>query len=228
VALDVLVGTNDDDVYTFGSSSASRAAPDERIETDAPGIVFLEIDGLALPVLQRAMRDGNAPTMAAGSPRAATAGGVGDRPLVADRGEPGGHPARVERGHPRLPLGREGDGEDDDLLGARRLREIERGTRPAGPARRRRRQPRQPPLGEADHMILTVSRMDAEKRANPGYRAFLANGFNARARSSLFGWEVVLEWRRRARRSGATCARAAIAAGSIRSCARRCACSCAT
>ena len=32
--------------------------------TDTPGIVFLEIDGLALPVLQRAMRDGHAPTMA--------------------------------------------------------------------------------------------------------------------------------------------------------------------
>src|SRR5204862_5149506 len=32
--------------------------------TDVPGIVYLEIDGLALPVLQRAMRDGNAPQMA--------------------------------------------------------------------------------------------------------------------------------------------------------------------
>ena len=29
-----------------------------------PGIVYLEIDGLALPVLRDAMRDGNAPTMA--------------------------------------------------------------------------------------------------------------------------------------------------------------------
>ena len=29
-----------------------------------PGIIFLEIDGLALPVLQRAMRDGSAPNMA--------------------------------------------------------------------------------------------------------------------------------------------------------------------
>ncbi len=36
----------------------------EKVETDAPGIVYLEIDGLATPVLQRAMRDGNAPTMA--------------------------------------------------------------------------------------------------------------------------------------------------------------------
>ena len=43
-------------------------------------------------------------------------------------------------------------------------------------------------------MILTVSRMDAEKRANPGYRAFLANGFNVTRALVLFGWEVVLEW----------------------------------
>ena len=36
----------------------------ERVETDVPGIIFLEIDGLALPVLRRAMRDGSAPNMA--------------------------------------------------------------------------------------------------------------------------------------------------------------------
>ena len=47
---------------------------------------------------------------------------VGDRPLLADRRQPGRDPARLERGHPRLPLGREGDADDDDLLGARRLR----------------------------------------------------------------------------------------------------------
>ncbi|NDU79216.1 phage holin family protein, partial [Actinomadura sp. DSM 109109] len=33
-------------------------------DTDVPGIIFLEIDGLALPVLRRAMRDGNASNMA--------------------------------------------------------------------------------------------------------------------------------------------------------------------
>ena len=32
---------------------------------------------------------------------------------------------------------------------------------------------------EADAVILTVSKMDAEKRANPGYRAFFANGFTS-------------------------------------------------
>src|SRR5213079_2158283 len=48
--------------------------------------------------------------------------------------------------------------------------------------------------GEADHVILTASRMEAEKRANPGYRAFFANGFNVIRSLVLFGWEVILEW----------------------------------
>jgi uncharacterized membrane protein YvlD (DUF360 family) len=34
------------------------------IESDVPGVVFLEIDGLAHEILRRAMRDGNAPTLA--------------------------------------------------------------------------------------------------------------------------------------------------------------------
>ena len=32
--------------------------------------------------------------------------------------------------------------------------------------------------GRPTNMILTVSRIAAEKKANPGYRAFFANGFN--------------------------------------------------
>src|SRR5262249_57485746 len=64
VALDVLVGTNDDDVYTYRVTQRIARRSGQRTETDAPGIIFLEIDGLALPVLRRAMRDGNAPTMA--------------------------------------------------------------------------------------------------------------------------------------------------------------------
>ena len=47
--------------------------------------------------------------------------------------------------------------------------------------------------GEADETILTVSRTEAEKQANPGYRAFLANGFNVTRALVLFGWEVALE-----------------------------------
>ena len=43
-------------------------------------------------------------------------------------------------------------------------------------------------------MILTVSRMEAEKKSNPGYRGFFANGDNATRTLVLFGWEVILEW----------------------------------
>ena len=48
--------------------------------------------------------------------------------------------------------------------------------------------------GEAEDVILTVSRMDAEKKSNPGYRAFLANGDNVTRTLVLFIFEVVLEW----------------------------------
>ena len=44
------------------------------------------------------------------------------------------------------------------------------------------------------HVILTVSRMEAEKKANPGYRAFFANGDNVTRALVLFVWEVLLEW----------------------------------
>ena len=62
------------------------------------------------------------------------ADGVGDGSLVADRGVAGRHPARLERGHPRVPLGREGDGDDDDLLGAAGLRRDRASTCWARPA----------------------------------------------------------------------------------------------
>ena len=47
--------------------------------------------------------------------------------------------------------------------------------------------------GEADAAILTVSRTDDERGANPGYRAFLANGFNVTRALVLFVWEVIIE-----------------------------------
>ena len=47
--------------------------------------------------------------------------------------------------------------------------------------------------GEAEETILTVSRADEERGANPGYRAFFANGFNVTRVVVLFAWEIVLE-----------------------------------
>ncbi|HVI35802.1 MAG TPA: alkaline phosphatase family protein, partial [Gaiellales bacterium] len=48
--------------------------------------------------------------------------------------------------------------------------------------------------GEADATILTVSRLSAEKKANPGYRSFFANGFNVTRVLVLFFFELGLEW----------------------------------
>ena len=62
--LDALLGIDDDDVYSLRVVQRIARRSGEREVTDVPAIVFLEIDGLALPILQRAMRDGHAPTMA--------------------------------------------------------------------------------------------------------------------------------------------------------------------
>src|SRR4029450_8225605 len=64
LVLEVVFGTDDESSYSLRvvQRVAKRLGGGER--TDVPGIIFLEIDGLALPVLRRAMRDGNAPEMA--------------------------------------------------------------------------------------------------------------------------------------------------------------------
>ena len=64
IVLEVLAGTNDDDEYTIRVSSGSRAARAAPPAPMRPGIIFLEIDGLALPILRAAMRDGSAPNLA--------------------------------------------------------------------------------------------------------------------------------------------------------------------
>ena len=46
---------------------------------------------------------------------------MGDRSLVPDRRKSGRDSARFQRRHPRVPVGREGDRNADDMLGARRL-----------------------------------------------------------------------------------------------------------
>ncbi len=60
----MIFGTNDDASYSLRvvQRIARRQGGGER--TDVPGIIFLEIDGLGLPILRSAMRDGNAPTLA--------------------------------------------------------------------------------------------------------------------------------------------------------------------
>jgi uncharacterized membrane protein YvlD (DUF360 family) len=189
----VLLGSND-----MGSiRTAQRIARRQGIieSTDVPGIVYLEIDGLALPVLQRAMRDGNAPNMARWA-RHTHSLAEWETDLSSQTGA----------SQAGILLGSNED------ISAFRWVEKETATMmtcsaPADCAELERRLGTGIGLlvdggasrgnllsGEAEDVILTVSRMDAEKRSNPGYRAFFANGDNATRTLVLFGWEVVLEW----------------------------------
>jgi uncharacterized membrane protein YvlD (DUF360 family) len=196
MVLQVIVGTNDDDTYTLRVVRRIARRQDAPPDTNAPGIIFLEIDGLALPVLRRAMRDGNAPTMA----RWAEEEGY---ELVEWEPDLSSQTGASQAG---ILLG------SNDDIPAFRWVEKETGTlmtcsAPADCAEIERRNSNGSGLltgggasrgnllsGEADEVILTVSRMEAEKRANPGYRAFLANGFNVTRALVLFVWEVLLEW----------------------------------
>ena len=195
VALDVLFGTDDDDTYAYQViQRIARRSGDQTI-TDAPGIVFLEIDGLALPVLHHAMRDGSAPTMARwfvdgyyrlvewetdlSSQTGASQAGI---LLGSNDDVPAFRWVEKETATLRACSGPEDCAEIERRLASGRGLLIDGGASRGNLL-----------SGEADHMILTVSRLDAEKRANPGYRAFFANGFNVMRALVLFGWEVILE-----------------------------------
>jgi len=201
VILSVLFGTNDDDVYSLRVVQRIARRSGERVVTDTPGIVFLEIDGLALPVLQRAMRDGHAPAMARWLEE-------GSHVLVEWEPDLSSQTGASQAG---ILLG------SNDDIPAFRWVEKERQvlmacSSPPDCAELERRHDTGSGLlanggasrgnlfsGGADHMILTVSRMEAERSANPGYRAFFANGFNVARTFVLFGWEVILEWTAAAR-----------------------------
>jgi uncharacterized membrane protein YvlD (DUF360 family) len=195
LVLEVIFGANDDDTYSLKVIRRIARRQGEASPTDTPGILFLEIDGLARPVLQRAIRDGNAPQMASWLER-------------------GSH--RLDEWEPDLSS-QTGASQAGILLGSNEdipaFRWVEKATgkvmtcsSPEDCAEIERRLANGNGLltdngasrgnlfsGEADAVILTVSRMSAEKQANPGYRAFLANGFNVTRLLVLFFWEAVLE-----------------------------------
>jgi uncharacterized membrane protein YvlD (DUF360 family) len=196
VVLDVVLGTNDDDTYTFRVTQRIARRSGERTITDAPGVVFLEIDGLGLPVLQRAMRDGNAPTLARWVGDATHRLAEWETDLSSQTGA--SQSGILLGSNDSIPAFRWVEKDTAKLVacsGPPDCAEIERrhasgrGLLTDGGASRGNLL-----SGEADHVILTVSRMDAEKHSNPGYRAFFANGFNVVRVLVLFGWEVLLEW----------------------------------
>lgn len=194
--LDTLFGTVDDDTYTVRVAQRIARRLGERVTTDRPGILYLEIDGLAYPVLQRAIRDGNAPTMARwveeGSHRLTEwetdlSSQTGASQCGILLGSNTDVPAFrwVEKERAKLMVC---SSPADCAEIERRHLQTGRGLLAHGGASRGNLL-----SGEADQVILTVSRLEDEKSANPGYRAFLANGFNVMRALVLFGWEVVLE-----------------------------------
>jgi uncharacterized membrane protein YvlD (DUF360 family) len=193
VVLAVLLGSDDMASIRIAQRIARRQGIIDK--TDVPGIVFLEIDGLALPVLRRAMRDGSAPTMARWM-------ADGTHRLTEWETDLSSQTGASQAG---ILLGSNED------ISAFRWVEKETGTMmtcsaPPDCAEIERRRSSGIGLlvdggasrgnllsGDADEAILTVSRMDAEKKSNPGYRAFLADGDNVTRTLILFFWEVILE-----------------------------------
>ncbi len=191
----VISGANDDDEYSVRVTERIARREGGRGLTDVPGLILLEIDGLALPVLRRAVRDGNVPNMA--------------RWL-----EDGTH---VLSGWETDLSSQTGASQAGILLGSNAdipaFRWVEKETgrviacsAPADCAEIERRHESEQALllrdgasrgnllsGRAEHCILTCSRLDEEKRANPGYRAFFANSSTVTRTFVLLWWEVAIE-----------------------------------
>jgi len=196
VVLEVILGSNDDDTYTLRVIQRIARKSGERVETDVPGILFLEIDGLALPVLRRAMRDGNAPTMArwlASDTHRLTEWetdlssqtGASQAGILLGSNEDISAFRWVEKDTARLMT----CSAPEDCAEIERRHATGQGLLVNGGASRGNLL-----SGEADHVILTVSRIEAEMKANPGYKAFFSNGFNVTRALVLFSWEILLEW----------------------------------
>ena len=191
----VALGINNDDTYSLRVIERMARRSGKQVHTDSPGIVFVEIDGLAFPVLQRALRDGHAPEMARWI-------AAGTHRLVEWETDLSSQTGASQAG---ILLG------SNDDIPAFRWVEKETGTlmtcsAPRDCAEIERRHTNGAGLlvdggtsrgnllsGGADEVILTVSRIKAERKANPGYRAFFANGHNVTRAMALFVGEVVLE-----------------------------------
>ena len=226
IVLEVIFGTNDDDTYTLRvvqriARRQGGGDPDGRPRDHLPR--------------DRRARAAGAPAGDAGRERTehgplarrrhARADRVGDRPLLADGGEPGRDPARLERRHPRVSLGGQGERPAHGVLGSRRLRAHRARARHGHrPARRRRLEPRQPALGRGRGGDPHRQPHGGREAREPGLPRVLRQRLqrHARARPVRLGGDPRVDGvapgdpSRRA-------AREVTAAASTRSCAARCA-----
>ena len=191
----IALGVNNDDTYSLRVIERMARRSGQQIRTDRPGVVFVEIDGLAHPVLQRALRDGHAPEMARWLE-------AGTHQLVEWETDLSSQTGASQAG---ILLG------SNENIPA--FRWVEKATgklvtcsAPADCEQIEQRLTNGSGLlvdggtsrgnllsGGAEEVILTVSRIGAERKANPGYRAFLANGHNVTRVVALFIGEIVIE-----------------------------------
>ncbi len=194
-ALGILAGIDDDDEYSLRVTRRIARRQGLHEETRTPGVIFLEIDGLGLPILKRAMQVGSAPNMARWLRQ-------GTHRLLEWETDLSSQTGASQAG---ILLGSNAD------IPAFRWVEKERGalmscSSPHDCAEIERRCSSGQGLladggasrgnllsGEAQEQILTASRSEAELKANPGYRAFLGNGYNVTRCVVLFALEVLLE-----------------------------------
>jgi uncharacterized membrane protein YvlD (DUF360 family) len=194
-AAGAIAGVDDDDTYTFRVARRVARRTAKPVATDAPGILFLEIDGLALPILRRAMQSGSAPNMARwvaddgyqllgwetdlSSQTGASQAGI----LLGDNDD---IPAFrwVEKSTGRVYT----CSNPDDCAAIEKHRSTGAGLLVDGGTSRGNLL-----SGEADAALLTASRVAEEKKANPGYRIFLADGSNVTRTFVLGLWEILLE-----------------------------------
>ena len=185
----------DDDTYSLQVIRRIARRQGKPVHTDTPGIIFLEIDGLARPVLQRAMRDGNAPHMASWleaethhlvewEPDLSSQTGASQAGILLGLNEDIPAFRWVEKDSRKVMA----CSSPDDCAEIERRLSSGSGLLAGDGASRGNLF-----SGDAEAMILTVSRMSAEKQANPGYRAFLANGFNVSRLLVLFVYEAIIE-----------------------------------
>jgi uncharacterized membrane protein YvlD (DUF360 family) len=191
----VVIGVDDNDAYTLRVTRRIARRQGGAAHTQVPGILYLEIDGLSLPTLRRAMQDGSAPNMA-GWLRS------GGHQLIEWEtdlsSQTGASQAGILLGsNEDIPAFRWVEKETGAVVSCsspRDCAEIERRRitgigllRDGGTSRGNLLS------GEADEQILTASRVSAELGSNPGYRSFLANGYNVTRCLVLFAWEVAIE-----------------------------------
>ena len=196
VALEVVLGTNDDDVYSLRVTQRIARRSHSREVTDVPGIVYLEVDGLARPVLQHAIRSGHVPEMArwiaSGSHRLSE----WETDLSSQTGA--SQSGLLLGSNDDIPAFRWVEKESGRIMTCSAPADCalieERHSNGRGLLARGGASRSNLLSGDAAHVILTVSRMEAEKKANRGYRAFLADGYNVTRTFVLFFYEVSLEW----------------------------------